>query len=51
MQESLFALWLGAFGSSIIVLIGLIRLAWMHSRDCWKIEKRRENRFWDDYFD
>ena len=42
----------GMFGACIILLVGLLRLAWINSHDCdgWKTRKRVDNnkRFWED---
>ena len=53
MQESLFALWIAAFGTSVIARVGFLRLAWLNARDNKDLEAKRRRRdvFWDDYFD
>lgn len=42
----------GMLGTCIILLIMLLRLAWINSHDCdgWKTHKRTDdnNRFWED---
>ena len=40
--------YIGMFGACVILLIGLLRLAWIksHDRDGWKTRKRKD--FWEE---
>lgn len=48
MQGVVILSYAGMFGACIILLIGLLRLAWInsHNRDGWRMRKRKN--FWEE---